>query len=190
MRLLLFVILIPLFLVSCQNNQSTMTVDMYNASGDMVGTANLNEHPEGVEIKVKMKGLSPGYHGIHVHEYPKCDAPDFKSAGNHYNPEGKEHGLMNPDGAHVGDLPNVEADGDGLVETEVMLTGATMLDGKNSIVQKGTSIIVDQDKDDGMSQPSGNPGKRIICGQIKANADKGKEESPTDPTETEKEEEE
>lgn len=190
MRLFL-IILIPLLLVSCQNNShSVKSVEMYNAAGDMVGTADLTEEPDGVEVKIKMEGLSPGFHGIHAHEFPKCDAPDFKSAGNHYNPEGKEHGLMNPEGAHVGDLPNVKADGDGLVDTKVMLIDATLLDGNKSIVQNGTSLIIDDGQDDGVSQPSGDSGKRIICGEIKPKEKKDTKESPTDPTETEKKQEE
>src|SRR5699024_4489509 len=64
--------------------------------------------------------ISPGFHGVHIHEYAKCEGPDFKSSGNHLNPDGSQHGLMNPDGPHLGDLPNVEADSSGYVETEIM----------------------------------------------------------------------
>src|SRR5699024_2852081 len=93
------------------------------------------EHPDGVNVKIKIEGLAPGFHGVHIHEYAKCEGPDFKSAGNHLNPEGKEHGLMHPDGAHLGDLPNVEADSSGLVEAELMLANATLLEGKKSILR-------------------------------------------------------
>lgn len=180
-----------LFLSSCKGNpETTKEIDMYNASGDMVGTATFTEQQNGVQIKIKVEGLSPGFHGIHVHEFPKCEGPDFKSAGNHFNPEGKEHGLMHPEGAHLGDLPNVEADSSGLVDVEIMLSDATLLEGKKSILRgEGTSLIITEDQDDGISQPGGNSGTRIICGELKSNEKKDRNESPTDPTETDKEKE-
>ncbi|AXI09846.1 superoxide dismutase [Oceanobacillus zhaokaii] len=157
---------------------------MFNASADMVGTATLNEQPDGIKIKLKLEGLEPGFHGIHVHEFPKCDGPDFSSAGNHLNPEGKEHGLMHPDGPHLGDLPNVEADGAGAVDIELMLAGATMKEGNKSILSgEGTSLIVTEGQDDGVSQPSGDSGTRIICGEITAGSKTDTEGSPSDPTE-------
>ncbi|PAV28755.1 superoxide dismutase [Virgibacillus profundi] len=192
MRPILLLLLI-LILSACQNeSQTTRGVDMYNSSGDMVGTADLTEQPDGVQIKLKLEGLTPGFHGIHVHEYPKCEGPEFTSAGNHFNPEGKEHGLMHPKGAHLGDLPNIEADGAGLVEAELMLAGATLMEGKNSLLQgEGTSLIVHDGQDDGVTQPSGNSGVRILCGEIKTEPETTSSESPTDPTDfNEKQEEE
>lgn len=182
-----------LLLAACQsNNTTTQIVEMYNGSGDMVGNATLNEQEEGVGIELKLEGLEPGFHGIHVHEFPKCEGPDFTTSGNHYNPEGKEHGLMHPEGSHIGDLPNIEADPAGLVEAELMLAGATLMDGKNSLLNEdGTSLIVTAGQDDGVSQPSGESGSRILCGEIKKDKDSGEsEESPTDPTETNEKQEE
>ncbi|WP_047979656.1 superoxide dismutase family protein [Ornithinibacillus contaminans] len=192
MRLRLGFLLSIVLLVSCQSTaETTKTVDMYNTSGDMVGTARLLEQPDGVQIKLKLEGLTPGFHGVHVHEYAKCKAPDFKTAGNHLDPEGKEHGLMHPDGAHLGDLPNIEADAGGLVDAELMLPGATLKEGKMSLLRgEGTSLIVDETQDDGVSQPSGNTGARILCGEIKSGNKSESTESPTDPTEfNEKQEE-
>lgn len=186
MRLnLLSYFFISLILFSaCSNEVSEKKVDMYNSSGDMVGTATLSEQSDGVNIKLKLEGLSPGFHGIHVHEYPKCDGPDFISAGNHLNPEGKEHGLMHPEGAHLGDLPNIKADSDGLVTDELILSEATLSEGKKSLLQgDGTSLIITSEKDDGVSQPGGDSGSRIICGKImskKTAEEKGR--APTDPT--------
>lgn len=180
-----------LLLISCQSHHpSAQTIDMYNASGDKAGTAKLSEHPEGVKVEIKVENLTPGFHGVHVHEFPKCDAPDFKSAGNHFNPEANKHGLMHPEGAHLGDMPNVEADDSGLVDGELIIPEATMLDGNKSIVQKGTSLIIDEDKDDGVSQPSGDAGARILCGEIKPASEKDTKESPSDPTDMEDQEEE
>ncbi|WP_156288536.1 superoxide dismutase family protein [Oceanobacillus salinisoli] len=187
-----------LLLASCNgaggNDETTRTVEMYNGAGDMVGTATLNEMPDGVQVKLKLEGLEPGYHGIHVHEFPTCEGPDFKSAGNHLDPEGNEHGLMHPEGAHLGDLPNVEADGGGLVDAELMLAGATLADGKKSILRgEGTSLVVHESQDDGVSQPAGDSGNRIICGEIVADPDAGSDsntqETPSDPTETNEEQE-
>lgn len=182
-------LMICLFLAACQGEHgTTKEIDMYNADGDMVGTAKFNEQPDGVQITVKVEGLSPGFHGIHVHEFPTCEGPDFQSAGNHLNPEGKEHGLMHPDGAHLGDLPNVEADSSGHVDAEIMLADATLLEGKKSILRgEGTSLIITEDKDDGISQPSGDSGIRLICGELKSQTKRDHENEPTDPTETEKE---
>ncbi|WP_337018593.1 superoxide dismutase family protein [Oceanobacillus massiliensis] len=188
----LILILISL-LAACQPDSPTsQKVEMYNASGDMVGTATLNEQNDGVGIELKLEGLTPGFHGIHVHEFPKCEGPDFTSAGNHFNPEGKEHGLMYPDGPHLGDLPNIEADAGGLANAELMLAGATLLDGKNSLLnEEGVSLVVHEGQDDGVTQPSGESGVRILCGEIKKDNDSGtSEESPTDPTEFNEEQEE
>src|SRR5690625_4626804 len=178
--------MICLFLAACQGEHgTTKEIDMYNADGDMVGTAKFNEQPDGVQITVKVEGLSSGFHGIHVHEFPTCEGPDFQSAGNHLNPEGKEHGLMHPDGAHLGDLQNVEADSAGLVDVELTAADATLLSGKKSLLPKeGSSLIIDEDPDDGLTQPSGDSGTRIISGELKKEEKESSSETSTDPTET------
>lgn len=169
-------------LFGCANETRTRKIDMYNASGDMIGTAAFSESKDGVLIKLKMEGLKPGPHGIHVHELPKCTAPDFKSAGNHLNPEGKKHGLMNQEGAHLGDLPNVEADGSGKINTKLTLSDATMKDGKKSLLKgEGSSLVLTEKPDDGMTQPGGDSGKRIACGELKTKEEKTGN-GPTDPT--------
>lgn len=191
---LIFVIISIFFLAACQltaKPKTALSVEMYNQTGDMVGTANLAEDPKGVKIKLKVEGLSPGYHGLHIHEIAKCEQPDFKSAGNHFNPENKKHGLLNPEGAHLGDLKNIEADHNGLVDIEVTVPDGTLLKGKNKslVNQGGTSIIITSEPDDGMTQISGNSGERIICGEIKIDKEEKDEEEPTDPTDQEKKEE-
>jgi len=191
----IFMVIISIcFLTACQltaQPKTAKTIDMYNQEGDMVGTAKLQEAPEGVKAELKIEGLSPGYHGIHVHEIGECKHPDFKSAGNHFNPEQKEHGLLNPDGSHLGDLPNVEADYNGKVDKELTIQKATLLKGKNSLTDSGgTSLVITSDADDGMTQISGDSGERIICGEIKEGKGQTDDEKPTDPTEGEKEEKE
>src|SRR5690625_7933522 len=95
-----------ILLTSCHlmdKPKTAKTIDMYNTYGDMVGTAKLSEDPDGVTIKLKLKGIEPGFHGVYIHEVAKCDGQDFKSAGNHFNQKVKLHGLLNPDGSHLED---------------------------------------------------------------------------------------
>lgn len=161
--------LIVILLVACASgaDDTKKEVDMLNAAGDKLGTAILTEEAEGVKVELKLEGLPPGWHAIHVHEFAECEPPDFVSAGNHFNPDNKQHGLMNPDGPHAGDLPNIEADQDGKVELELQLPEATLMDAKNSLLQRGgTSLIIHEGPDDGYSQPAGNAGERIACGTI------------------------
>lgn len=167
-----------------KKTDTSITVNLYNQTNDMVGTAEFLEDPAGVKVKVKVAGVSEGYHGIHIHEIAKCDAPTFKTAGNHLNPENKEHGLMNPKGAHLGDLPNVLANGSGQIDEELTISEATLLKGNTSLTEKGgTSIILTEDKDDGLSQVSGESGQRIICGLIKENSEGVDREEPQSPME-------
>lgn len=188
MRSFFFALL--LLLSACKgSDQTVQEIGLYNIDGDRVGAATFTEQSKGVNIKVKVEGLKPGFHGIHIHEFPKCEAPYFQSAGNHFNPDGKEHGLMHPKGAHVGDLPNVEANSSGHIDTELMLPEATLLDGKNSILQnEGTSLIITEKPDDGMSQPSGDSGARIVCGILTEQSVEKSGEEPSDPTENNEEE--
>lgn len=165
------IILSIILLTACVGVQddTSKEIAMHDAAGDKLGTAELREDPEGVSIKLDLEGLTPGFHAIHVHEFPKCDPPNFTSAGEHFDPDGKEHGLMNAKGAHLGDLPNIEVDAAGKVDVELVLPEATLLDGKNSLIQnEGTSLIVHEAQDDGVSQPSGDSGERILCGKITA----------------------
>ncbi|MDX8044778.1 superoxide dismutase family protein [Gracilibacillus sp. S3-1-1] len=178
-------IVLCILLVGCQGEErSPIEVRLYNQDLDAVGTANFKEQDDSVAVEIKVEGLAPGFHGIHIHEFAKCEAPDFQSAGNHFNPEGKEHGLMHPDGAHLGDLPNIEVAEDGTADVELEVQGATLMEGDKSLLREdGTSIIIHADADDGISQPAGNAGERIVCGviSIEESADK---EKPTDPTES------
>ncbi|MDC3418296.1 superoxide dismutase family protein [Aquibacillus salsiterrae] len=189
-KFILVVLANLLFIVSCSaQERSPIQIDMYNADGDSIGTATLSEQVDGVKMKASVEGLEPGLHGIHVHEFPKCEGPDFKSAGNHLNPQGKEHGLMHPKGAHLGDLPNIEVGADGTAEVDLTVNGATLLEGKNSLLKNdGSSLVIHEKQDDGASQPAGESGQRVACGTISL-SESNNSQSPTDPTQSNEEEE-
>ncbi|TQR20122.1 superoxide dismutase family protein [Psychrobacillus vulpis] len=143
-------------------------VSLVNTEGKEVGQATLSEHSKGVHILLKAEGLSPGVKGIHFHETAKCEKPDFTTAGSHFNPGHKEHGFENPKGYHAGDLPNIEVGEDGKVELETVSPAIVLTAGKsNSLLDAdGSSIIIHEDADDYKTDPAGNSGKRIVCGEI------------------------
>lgn len=143
-------------------------VNLTNTSGKKVGEATLTEAKNGVQIKLTAQGLSPGRHGFHIHEIGKCEVPDFKTAGAHFNPFKREHGFKNTKGPHAGDLPNLEVAPNEKVDTEIFASLVTLQEGKpNSLLDMDGSALVIHDKvDDYTTDPSGNSGDRIVCGVI------------------------
>ena len=120
-----------------------------------------------VELKVKVTDLTPGNHGIHVHAVGMCEAPEFKTAGGHFNPTGKKHGLDNPEGHHGGDLPNLSVGADGHGTLTTTLEGLTLGAGDTSLFHAGgTALVVHADPDDEKTDPSGNSGARVACGVV------------------------
>jgi Cu-Zn family superoxide dismutase len=114
--------------------------------------------------------MPPGKHGIHVHAVGRCEAPEFKTAGAHFNPTDKQHGLQNPAGAHSGDLPNLVVDQEGRGKATFTAKGATLGEGKGSLLgPEGTALVIHADPDDEKTDPAGNSGARIACGVIRAN---------------------
>ena len=143
-------------------------VELKNAQGESVGTATLEARPDGVKVILQAAKLAPGQHGLHIHAVGKCAPPDFTSAGSHFNPQGKHHGLENPAGSHAGDLPDLVVGPDGTATAEILATHVSLEStGANSLFQpEGTALVIHANPDDQKTDPAGNAGARIACGVI------------------------
>ncbi|MBI4010743.1 MAG: superoxide dismutase family protein [Candidatus Rokubacteria bacterium] len=149
----------------------TATADLKNAQGQSVGTATLTGQDGKVRLVVQARGLTPGKHGIHIHAVGRCEPPAFTSAGGHYNPLSRKHGLESADGAHAGDLPNLEADGNGNARYEATTDRITLRDGPLSVFDgDGSALVIHEKDDDQKTDPTGNSGGRVACGVIEKRA--------------------
>lgn len=147
---------------------SSVTANLLNGKKEKIGTAVFTENLRGVKIEITAEKLPPGKHAVHIHENGSCEAPSFKSAGNHYNPNGQAHGFNHEGGPHIGDLPNLFVDSDGKVHTEIFDQNVTLNSGSNALLKKGgTALVIHAKEDDNTSQPAGNSGDRIACAEIK-----------------------
>lgn len=154
--------------VSSKAPSRAFLVPLKNQKGKKAGEARLMQTPEGLEITVEASHLKPGTHAIHFHETAKCETPDFKSAGGHFNPYHKEHGLKNKKGPHAGDLENIIVEENGTVQATVFAKHVTLEKWrKNSLLdQDGSALVIHSNADDNHSQPSGDAGDRVLCGEI------------------------
>ena len=146
----------------------SVTVRLSDAKGESIGTASLSPDPAGVRITLAVQGLSAGEHAIHVHQTAQCDGPAFTSAGGHFNPEQKQHGLSNPQGPHAGDMPNFTVDASGRSSATIVAPGVTLSDGPHSVFTGGgTALVIHEKADDMNTDPAGNAGTRVACGVIR-----------------------
>jgi Cu-Zn family superoxide dismutase len=161
--------LVLVFMLGCgQSPPETAKCVLINAQGQKVGEAKLTETSKGVEINLTVENLPPGWHAFHIHEKGLCNPPEFMSAGAHFNPYGKHHGLKSPQGPHAGDLPNLVVAENGRGTLNAVAPLVTLKPGQpNSLFQPGgTSLVIHAQKDDDLADPAGNAGARIACGVI------------------------
>ena len=156
-----------LALVALSSRSAAKTkVELKDAQGRSVGDIIIWDQGPGVALELKLHDLTPGEHAIHFHAVPKCEGPDFKSAGGHFNPENKKHGFDSPDGHHAGDMKNFMVPKSGKVKTELEDADVTLKDGPHSLLTNGAAIVVHAKADDYKTDPSGNSGDRVACGVI------------------------
>ena len=147
------------------------TAEFVDTEGNSIGTASLVQGPTGVLIHLRVSGIAPGGHAIHIHSIGAC-TPDFKASAGHINIHNRKHGLLNPEGPDDADLPNIYATPDGVVEAELFTTRVALSDdGMNEGVaflfdDDGSALVIHEAPDDHVTQPIGGAGGRIACGVI------------------------
>ena len=155
---------------------AAITVDIKGAGGKSVGKATLTDAPDGVIIRIEMAAgsLTPGWHGIHLHEKGDCSDAAFTNSGGHvgHGMNNKQHGLLNSAGPEFGDLPNIYAPNKAPIGAELFTTLVTMGDtpsaGRAPLQDTdGSAIVIHASPDDGKTQPIGGAGARVACAVIK-----------------------
>lgn len=144
----------------------TLTARMLDSADTSVGSASLLESRRGPLLVLKLQGMSPGTHGLHVHATGRCDPPAFESAGPHLNPGNRKHGARNPAGPHAGDLPNVRARADSSVDTTLVLGSDLLAPAALGAGAPARALVLHAKADDLLTDPSGNSGDRIVCGVL------------------------
>ena len=156
-------LILPFLAAACSTvaePQGGPPMPLINSSGQSIGTVRAWQTAGGVTFRINARGLSHGVHGVHVHAVGKCEPPDFASAGPHWNPTGKKHGMNNPAGPHSGDLPNVVVAANGVLGATLVLSAANM---SSLIDADGAALVIHAAADDNVTDPSGNSGARIAC---------------------------
>jgi Cu-Zn family superoxide dismutase len=144
-------------------------IHLIDAQGKSVGTVVLWDHAVGggVGLELNLENLPPGEHALHFHQNAKCDTPDFNTAGPHFNPDGKKHGLENPEGHHAGDMANFTVGADGKAKLRLTNKDVNLGGDSHSLFNNGgTTLVIHAKADDMKTDPAGNSGARIACGTI------------------------
>jgi len=141
----------------------TLAADVKNAAGETVGALLLTQASDGMLARVQVHGLTPGWHGMHFHEHGDCSAAGFTSAGGHIHQGAPMHGLLNPMGAEMGDLPNLFVGDNGAGASEVFTSRVALKDLRDA---DGSALIIHANPDDHRTQPIGGAGPRIACALI------------------------
>ncbi len=128
------------------------------------GVITFTQEAGGVHIVARVEHAAAGKHGFHLHAAGACDGPDFKSAGDHFNPGNAPHGAPDAAAHHAGDFGNIEVAADGTGNLDIVSTMLSLDQGDNAVV--GKSVILHKGTDDLATQPSGNSGDRIACGIV------------------------
>jgi Cu-Zn family superoxide dismutase len=145
----------------------TANAALFDTAGARVGVASFSEGDGSTQLGVSVTGLEPGEHGMHIHETGSCTPPSFESAGGHFNPASKQHGLLNPEGAHAGDMPNLVVEADGSADTTFTVSPSLLAEGAGSMIgTERRAFVIHADPDDQKTDPSGNSGARVVCGVI------------------------
>jgi Cu-Zn family superoxide dismutase len=143
---------------------------LVNALGTPIGSVRAWQTAGGVSFHIEAAGLPHGIHGVHIHSVGRCDPPDFASAGPHWNPADRKHGINNPQGPHAGDLPNVEVSANGVLGQTVTLPLASLSEPPGTpgalLDADGAALVIHAAADDYVTDPSGNSGARIACAVI------------------------
>lgn len=138
------------------------SMPLVNSAGVSIGAVQAEQRPGGSYLRIAVQDLTPGEHGLHLHAVGRCDGPDFRSAGAHWNPAGRQHGHLNPLGAHAGDLPNLTISSNGHGALNFLVASHELADAD------GTSLVIHAKPDDYKTDPSGNSGDRIACAVVAA----------------------
>lgn len=144
----------------------TLSARLIDSTGENVGTASLLSSTRGPLLVLKLQGVSPGTHGLHVHAIGRCDPPRFETAGPHLNPTNRKHGARNPAGPHAGDLPNVRAGADSMVDTTLVLAADLLAPSALGAGAPPRAVVLHAQADDLATDPSGSSGDRVACGVL------------------------